>query len=192
MKAMAEREVHYVLAGNVQVDDAYLGGERSGGKVGRGSENKIPFVAAVSLTDQGHPLRIKLTPVPGFTLKAVALWAKAHLAPYSAVFSEGLACFSAVTEAGCRHHPTVMAGRKPKDVPEFQWINTVLGSLKTSLSGSYHAFDFRHDAARYLAAFTYRFNRRFDLATLNERLLTATALCGPRPLRLIRVADGHC
>ena len=192
MKAMAEREEHYVLAGNVQVDDAYLGGERSGGKVGRGSENKIPFVAAVSLTDQGHPLRIKLTPVPGFTLKAVALWAKAHLAPYSAVFSEGLACFSAVTEAGCRHHPTVMAGRKPKDVPEFQWINTVLGNLKTSLSGSYHAFDFRHDAARYLAAFTYRFNRRFDLATLNERLLTATALCGPRPLRLIRVADGQC
>ena len=124
MQAMAEREEHHVLAGNVQVDDAYLGGERSGGKVGRGSENKIPFVAAVSLTDQGHPLPIKLTPVPGFTLKAVALWAKAHLAPYSAVFSEGLACFSAVTEAGCRHHPTVMAGRKPKDVPEFQWINS--------------------------------------------------------------------
>ena len=192
MQAMAEREERYVLAGNVQVDDAYLGGERSGGKAGRGSENKIPFVAAVSVNEEGHPLRIKLTPVPGFTLKAIAQWAQQHLAPGSTVRSDGLACFSAVTEAACTHRPTVIAGRKPKDVPEFLWINTVLGNLKTSLSGSYHAFDFRHYAARYLAAFTYRFNRRFNLATLNERLLVAAALCGPQPLRSIRVAEGHC
>ena len=192
MQAMAERDENYVLAGNIQVDDAYLGGERSGGKVGRGSENKIPFVAAVSLSDEGHPLRIKLTPVPGFTLKAIAQWARDHLSPGSTVFSDGLSCFSAVTNAGCAHRPTVMAGRKPKDVPEFQWINTVLGNLKTSLSGSYHAFDFRQYAVRYLAAFAYRFNRRFNLATLNERLLVAAAQCGPQPLRLIRAAGGHC
>lgn len=42
MQVMGDRESRYVLAGNVQVDDAYLGGERSGGKVGRGSENKGP------------------------------------------------------------------------------------------------------------------------------------------------------
>ena len=32
------------------------------------------------------------------------------------MFSDGLACFGAVTEAGCTHQPTVMAGRKPKVV----------------------------------------------------------------------------
>ena len=47
MQAMAEREDRYRLSGAVQLDDAYLGGERSGGKAGRGSENKVPFVAAV-------------------------------------------------------------------------------------------------------------------------------------------------
>jgi hypothetical protein len=66
MQAMAEREACYILDGPVQVDDAYLGGERSGGKAGRGSQNKVPFVAAVSLNDEGHPLRTKLTPVSGF------------------------------------------------------------------------------------------------------------------------------
>jgi hypothetical protein len=91
MQAMAEREAHYVLAGQVQVDDAYLGGERSGGKAGRGSENKIPFVAAVSLSDEGHPLRAKLSPVPAFTLKAIAQWASAHLAPGSTGHWDGLA-----------------------------------------------------------------------------------------------------
>lgn len=192
MQAMAEREERYVLEGQVQVDDAYLGGERSGGKVGRGSENKVPFVAAVSLSEDGHPLRTKLTPVPGFTLKSIAQWAQDNLAPGSTVFSDGLACFSAVTEAGCAHQPTIVAGRKPKDLPEFQWINTVLGNLKTSFAGSYHAFDFRKYAARYLAAFTYRFNRRFDLKNLHHRLLVAAALCGPHPQRAIRLADDHC
>ena len=194
MQAMATREERYVLEGKVQVDDAYLGGERTGGKVGRGSENKVPFVAAVSLTDDDRPLRVRLTPVPGFTLKAISAWASDHLAPGSAVFSDGLSCFGAVAGAGCSYHPTVMAGRKPKDVPEFRWINTVLGNLKTSLSGCYHAFDFQKYAARYLAAFSYRFNRRFDLRTLHQRLLIAAATTAPHPLRTIRggVADVHC
>src|SRR5690554_1532267 len=192
MQVMADREDRYVLEGKVQVDDAYLGGERTGGKVGRGSENKVPFVAAVSLTEEDRPLRVRLTPVAGFTSEAIAAWAKDHVAPSSVVFSDGLACFSAVAEAGCSHCPTVMAGRKPKDVPEFQWINTVIGNLKTSLSGCYHAFDFRKYAARYLAAFSYRFNRRFDLRTLHHRLLIAAASTTPQPLRSIRLADVHC
>jgi len=192
MQAMAQREGLYTLGGQVQVDDAYLGGERAGGKAGRGSENKVPFVAAISLSDDGHPLRAKLTPVTGFTLKSVALWAKGHLAPGSTVVSDGLACFSAVTDAGCAHQVTVVAGRKPQDLPEFQWVNTVLGNLKTSLSGSYHAFNFRKYAARYLAAFAYRFNRRFHLESLHERLLVAAVHCGPQPQRSIRLAEVHC
>lgn len=192
MQAMAEREECYVLDGQIQVDDAYLGGERSGGKAGRGSENKVPFVAAVSLSDAGHPLRIKLTPVPGFSLKAIEQWAQSCLAPGCTVLSDGLACFTAVTAAGCAHQPTVVAGRKPKDLPEFQWVNTVLGNLKTSLSGSYHAFNFRKYAVRYLAAFTYRFNRRFDLSTLHARLIVAVVSCGPHPQRAIRTAEAHC
>lgn len=192
MQAMADREERYVLEGRVQVDDAYLGGERTGGKVGRGSENKVPFVAAVSLAEDDRPVRVRLTPVTGFTLTAISAWATDHLAPSSMVFSDGLACFGAVTEAGCRHYPTVMAGRKPKEVPEFRWINTVLGNLKTSLSGCYHAFDFQKYAARYLAAFSYRFNRRFDLRTLHQRLIIAAASTSPHPMRVIRVADVHC
>ena len=50
MQAMVEREEIYTLRGFVQADDAaYLGGENAGGKAGRGSRNKVPFVAALSL-----------------------------------------------------------------------------------------------------------------------------------------------
>jgi hypothetical protein len=83
MQAMVEREDRYVLGGEVQVDDAYLGGELSGGTAGRGSKNKVPFLAAVSVDADGHPIHAKLSPVSGFTPKAVAAWASAHLAPCS-------------------------------------------------------------------------------------------------------------
>ena len=80
-RAMATQDATHQLSGTVQLDDAYLGGERTGGKVGRGSENKVPFVAAVSVNDHGHPMFIKLNVVRGFTSEAISKWAKSNLAP---------------------------------------------------------------------------------------------------------------
>jgi len=192
MQAMVAREAGYVLGGTVQVDDAYLGGELNGGTAGRGSENKVPFIGAVSLDEEGHPLRAKFTQLPGFTRTAIAPWASAHLSPASTVISNDLTCFAGVTDAGCAHQPTVVGSRKPKDLPMFHWVNTVLGNLKTSLSGAYHSFGFSKYAERYLGAIAYRFNRRFDLHALHNRLLVAAALCGPCPAPRIRSAETHC
>jgi len=86
-----------------------------------------------------------------------------------------------------------MAGHKPKDVPELQWINTVLGNFKTSLRGSYHSIGFRKYAEQYLGAFAYRFNRRFNLKTLSQRLLPAAVQRGSHSQRSIRaLAEVHC
>ncbi len=98
--AMAQRDAVHRLGGHVQLDDAYLGGELAGGLPGRGSENKVPFVAAVSLGNVGRPCYLKLTPVAGFTHEAIKQWASAHLHPGARVASDGLACFAAVREAG--------------------------------------------------------------------------------------------
>lgn len=103
----AEREARYTLSCKVQADDVHLSSERTGGKVGRCSENKVAFVAA------------------------------------GTVYSEGLACLCAVTQ--------------------------------------------------YCGTFGYRFNRRFDLKTLCQRLLIAAAQCGAHSQRSIRsVAEVHC
>jgi transposase-like protein len=192
MQAMVEREAGYVLYGTVQVDDAYLGGELNGGTAGRGSENKVPFIGAVSLDEEGHPLRATFTQLPGFTRKALADWASTNLSPASTVISDGLACFAGVTDAGCAHQPTVVGSRKPKELPMFHWVNTVLGNLKTSLSGAYHGFGFSKYAERYLGAIAYRFNRRFDLHALPTRLLVAAVACNPCPGHRIRLAETHC
>jgi hypothetical protein len=53
MRAMAAREAAKPkLSGRVEVDDAYLGGERPGGERGRAASaaGKTPFVTAVETT----------------------------------------------------------------------------------------------------------------------------------------------
>ena len=50
-QAMRDRDRGRKLRGTVQIDDAYIGGERRGGKRGRGSENKTPLVNAVQVTE---------------------------------------------------------------------------------------------------------------------------------------------
>jgi len=180
-RAMAQQDSTHRLTGVVQLDDAYLGGERAGGKAGRGSENKVPFVAAVSLNDKGHPMHLKLNPVSGFTCTAIGNWAKANLAAGTKVTSDGLACFAAVADV-----LMVVDGLEPRDLPVFKWVNTVLGNLKTTLAGAYHSLKYRKYAAHYLAAFAYRFNRRFDLRDLVARLIVDVARSKPVTETLVR------
>ena len=52
------------------MDDAYLGGERSGGKTGRGSPGKTPIIAAVETTDDGKPKRLKSDASPSSSASA--------------------------------------------------------------------------------------------------------------------------
>lgn len=60
---MCEREKTTVLSGRIEADDAYLGGENPDGKAGRGSENKVPFVAAVQTIKEEHPVYAVLSPM---------------------------------------------------------------------------------------------------------------------------------
>ena len=163
MQVMMERDREHPLGGSIQLDDAYLGGERSGGKRGRGAPGKTPFVAAVETNEHGHPLRMKLTVVEGFRLTEIAAWAQLHLGTGTRVVSDGLACFHGVTAAGCVHESVVVgSGKAAVERPEFRWVNTILGNIKNALRGTYHAIRPKY-AQRYLSEFEYRFNRRFDL-----------------------------
>ena len=191
MQVMSVREESRQLEGRVEIDDAYLGGELPGGKSGRGSENKVSFVAAVQTSETGHPLFACLTKLE-FTKDAMTEWAKKSLSASAHVISDGLWCFKAVTASGASHDRTVTGGGAASvKLEKFRAVNTLLSNLKTAFSGTYHAFNFSKYAHRYLAEIQYRFNRRFDLSVILPRLLRASAVTSPHPERLIRAAE-HC
>jgi hypothetical protein len=170
MQAMKERDGGKPLSGLIQLDDVYWGGKR-----GRGAEDKTPFVAAVALNEDRRPFAMSLHVVKGFRSDEVARWAKQRLLPGSRVCSDGLACFAAVTQVGCRH-VGIATGGGPHSVAreEFAWVNTMIGNVKNAIHGAYHAINPKH-LPRYLAEFCYRSNRRFDLQAMMPRFLHATA-----------------
>jgi hypothetical protein len=112
MEVMRQRNAAYKLEGEVQIDDAYLGGEKAG-KVGRGAANKVPFVIAVETRD-GKPIHTQLRCVPGFTKEAIKDYASANIVPGTRVLSDGLACFGGVVEVGMRHTAIVTGGAPPQ------------------------------------------------------------------------------
>jgi hypothetical protein len=101
MRAMAAREADKPkLEGRVEIPPvplrgpegrlAYLGGERPGGKRGRGAAGKTPFVAAVETSAERRPKRLRLAVVDGFRKKAVEKLARRDFAAGSIIVSDGL------------------------------------------------------------------------------------------------------
>ena len=69
MQAMIERDRRYKLGAGgprIEIDDAYIGGERTGEGSGRGRRGHTPFVIAVETTAEGRPLYARLQVVRGF------------------------------------------------------------------------------------------------------------------------------
>ncbi|QDI05582.1 IS1595 family transposase [Xanthomonas cerealis pv. cerealis] len=191
MQVMAERESMRKLAGFVQIDDAYLGGERNGGKAGRGSENKQAFLIAVQ-TDATFtaPRFVVIEPVRSFDNTSLQDWIARRLAPECEVYTDGLACLRRLEDAGHAHTTLdTGGGRAATETAGARWLNVVLGNLKRAISGVYHAIAQGKYARRYLGEAAYRFNRRFRLREMLPRLATAMMQSTPCPEPVLRAAS---
>ena len=83
----------------------------------------------------------------------------------------------------------VGGGKQAVRRAEFKWVNTMLGNLETALAGTHHSFDHAKCAHPCLAEFSYRFNHRFDLATMVPRLLRAAVPTKPLPLSVLWLTE---
>ena len=189
-QTMLERDTRIPLSGDIEIDDAYWGGKKKG-KRGRGSPNKTPFVAAVEKTKDNKPNRIKLQVVKGFKTTELEKWAKSHLTSDAKVLSDGLSCFNGIKNAGYEHSSIVVGNSKDaKKTAPFNWVNIILGNLKTALAGTFHKLSSKH-LPRHLATFQYRFNRRYNLEDMIPRLSYVALRTTPMPARLLKLAENH-
>ena len=142
MQVMMERDYSWLLTGHVQIDDAYWGGECHGGRCGRSSENKAPFVAAIQTDQENYPIYMRFSAVDNFRRKTIKKWADHALNLGTNAVSDGLACFRGVVDAGCNDTAIVTGGgHSSMDNELFIWVNTMLGNVKTALAGTYHKLD---------------------------------------------------
>lgn len=130
----------------------------------------------MEVTPGNRPRQLVLDPVPGFTKRALLEWAHTRLRPGSHVYSDGTSAFAvALAELGQGH--TVLPGKRrgATEQAHSRWLNVILGNVKRSLDGAYHAVGFFKYASRYLAEAAWRFNRRWRLDALVPHLLEAAA-----------------
>jgi len=192
MQAMVEQDEKYKLAGLVTIDDAYLGGQQKAGKRGRGSENKQPFIAAVSLNLKGWPKYVKFSPVKSFTSANIKKWVESNLYPRSYVATDGFSSFNIIAEINAHKHVRIPM-KKDKETgkaPYFHWLNTILGNVKSAITGTYRSSR-KGYTQRYLAEFQYRINRRFKLHSLFISLIYAAAYTPPLSGEVLKRAADH-
>ena len=184
MAVMARREGQTRLSGRVEMDDAYLGGKRSG-KRGRGAAGKTPFVAAVSTGTERRPRKVKLAPVRGFRKREIARCAPRWLAPGSEVVTDCLGCWTVLGESTYAHSAVhTGSGSRAARAASFKLVNTTLGNIKSAITGTYRKIGPDH-AERYLASFAWRYNRRYQLQTMIPRLVHSAARTDPMPYRIL-------
>jgi CheY-like chemotaxis protein len=95
---------------------------RSGGKAGRGSENKVPFVVAVQTTEDGQPHLACLSARP-FTKASLETFISTSMVLPLTVVSDGLNCFTVAASMGAVHDREVTGGqgqRLEREVPSGQ------------------------------------------------------------------------
>lgn len=151
------------LKTEVEVDETYVGGHRSG-KRGRGAEGKT--LVAVAVESNGKTMgRIRLNTIPSTSHDDLVGFIGGQIAPGSVIRTDGLPSYGNIT--GYRHVP----GKKSKDNPDgLSRLHVVVANLKMWLRGTHNRFPAKH-LQRYLDEFAFRFNRRWDVSCIFPTLV---------------------
>jgi transposase-like protein len=168
-KAMADRDAPYQLAGLVEMDDTYLGPRKPGVR-GRGARGKAKIVIGVE-SHEDHPGFAVMKHVPSVNPEQVLGISQDKVAPQTTLRTDGWFAYRALATHGYIHEPHVISKDK-ESLKKLRWVHVLAANLKGNIRGVYHGVSQKH-LDRYLAEFSYRFNRRHWDPQLFNRAVVA-------------------
>ena len=166
-KAMKCREERYLLDGIVELDDTYLGAPTHGKKRGRGTE-KTKMIVALSKSEAGHPMYLKMTDVPNLKGVTVGKFACRNIHQGAKIESDNARGYKKPLAQKYFH---VFETYDPES-GQLNWTHKVISNFKAMIAGTYHGNEKIHTAL-YAAEFCYKFNRRKLGNSAYLRLLAA-------------------
>lgn len=145
------------LAGVVEADESYVGGEKPG-KRGRGAQRKALVLLAVQLQPGKKIGRIRMRHVPDASGQSLVPALESMVTEGSEIRTDGWRGYSELESKGYRH---IVVGRSAEIGEDLlPACHRVASLLKRWLLGT-HQGAVRHEhLAYYLDEFTFRFNRR--------------------------------
>lgn len=168
-KAMADRDAQYQLAGLVEMDDTFLG-PRKPGAPGRGAKGKSRIIVAAE--SQGdHPGFAVMKHVSAVSGEQILELSSDKVVPKTRIRTDGWLAYRALASNGFVHEPYVVSQDK-EALKQLRWVHVLAANLKGNLRGVHHGVSEKH-LGRYLAEFSYRFNRRNWDSQLFNRTLAA-------------------
>lgn len=172
-KAMSDRDAQYDLTGIIEIDDAYLGSSRSGGKRGRGT-TKPKFIMGLSLSPKGHIKHVRIQSIPDVKGSTVTDFVRDNVSKDdSFLISDGFKSYKPLEREGFYH--IGMPFNLEHNPEHLKNLHIVIGNLKALIGGTFHGLGRKHLDA-YLSEFCYRFNRRGFGKQLFNRLVNACLL----------------
>jgi len=147
------------LNGTVEIDEAFIGGKQSGGKRGRGTNNKVLVTIAVE-TGEKKMGRVRFGVIPDASSESLENFLHESVEPGSTVITDGWKGYSRIKQLGYRHK---ISDKKPKLLDEDTVLpnaHLVISLLKRWIMGTLQGSLSDQHIKYYLDEFTFRFNRR--------------------------------
>jgi len=168
------------LSGSIEVDEAFIGGEETDGKRGRGTENKVLVAVAVEIVEGKKPGRVRLEIIPDASGDSLERFVLKNIETGSEVITDGWRGYSFVSTSGFTHK--VLAKKKAEKESEMlPCVHMIISLLKRWLLGTHQGAVSEKHLQSYLDEYVFRFNRRKSAkrGLLFYRLLENAMLVSP-------------
>lgn len=149
------------LTGRVEVDEAFVGGQKAGTR-GRGAEGKTAVLVAVEGAPQKKLGRVRFRCVAAITQESVELFITDYVAPGTLVVTDGLSVYDHLNAAGYNHQAHVITTGGEQARQELDHVHLVISLLKRWLGGTHQGAVRPAHLQAYLDEFAFRFNRRLS------------------------------
>jgi transposase-like protein/Zn ribbon nucleic-acid-binding protein len=171
------------LSGKVEVDEAYIGGEETGGKTGRGTENKTLVAVAVELREKKKLGRVRLAVIPDASKESLHSFIKNNVEKGSTIISDGWKSYASLPSEGYEH---IAQSKKDAENDDelLPHVHLIISLLKRWLLGTHQGKVNKKHLQAYLEEYVFRFNRRKSAqrGLLFYRLLECAMLVSPTTL----------
>lgn len=179
--SLSERE-NSLLNTYIEVDETFYGGRKQKGNRGRAQSNgKAMIVCAVEkrvIFDKNGKQKkdfvagnARIAVVPNGTSKELTGFIRDNVEKGTKIISDAFKSYKGLTEY--KHFPIVQGAGENAGV-HMPTVHKVFSNIKAWLNGTYHGVSIKH-LHRYLREWSYRFNRRGVLDTMEQFLLHRAA-----------------
>lgn len=189
------------LKGEVEVDEAYIGGVEEG-RPGHSAVDKALIVCAVEVVHYEEPLprfsalwkegernivekvragRCRVAVISDAGSGTLVPWCQTNIARGSLVMTDGNASYNPLTKLGYETRKIFASHKGVKTGDYLPLIHLVISNLKRWLLGTHKGAVRKHHLQAYLNEYTFRFNRRFWRGPAFIRILGMTTKAGDRP-----------